>query len=63
MIISKISFPLICRKDIFQEIVQSKAMFGIQWQRFPILNSLLKGHRRGKSQKKTYDVLFRMLRN
>lgn len=33
---------------MYAEIVQSNTVAGIRWRRFPILNDLLKGHRRGE---------------
>lgn len=36
------------RDDIFSELAQLEQVAGIKWKRFPALNKLLKGHRRGE---------------
>ncbi|NWS38625.1 PEO1 protein, partial [Probosciger aterrimus] len=36
------------REEVFGELVNSEQVAGIKWARFPELNKLLKGHRRGE---------------
>uniref|UniRef100_T1JJG6 DNA 5'-3' helicase n=1 Tax=Strigamia maritima TaxID=126957 RepID=T1JJG6_STRMM len=36
------------RNEVFTELSQTEQVAGVKWQRYPILNKLLKGHRRGE---------------
>lgn len=36
------------RDDIYSELAQLEQVAGVKWKRFPALNKLLKGHRRGE---------------
>lgn len=36
------------REDVLAEICNADKVSGVKWERFPVLNSLLKGHRRGE---------------
>lgn len=36
------------RADIYQELVNHEEVLGIRWRRFPTLNKILRGHRRGE---------------
>ncbi|GAB6024288.1 hypothetical protein CHUAL_008980 [Chamberlinius hualienensis] len=36
------------RQDVYLELTQAEQFAGVKWKRFPLLNKLLKGHRRGE---------------
>ena len=36
------------RDDVYAEVVQKASVSGVRWRRFPALNELLHGHRRGE---------------
>lgn len=36
------------RKDVYAQLAESEQVAGVKWQRYPHLNNLLKGHRRGE---------------
>ena len=36
------------RQDVYLELSDAEKRAGVQWERFPIMNKLLKGHRRGE---------------
>ncbi|PVD31422.1 hypothetical protein C0Q70_06834 [Pomacea canaliculata] len=36
------------RQEIFSELLHAEQVAGVKWKRYPVLNKLLKGHRRGE---------------